>query len=171
MRLYEPSSLDQTVLALIIEQPRHGFALHKELDSDESLSSVMRVRRPLVYRSINSLLEAKLIRPSKVEPGDQGSARTVYTATASGKRANQQWLNEVVTHPRDARIELLCKFVLRSRQGLSNTILARRQREAFSKIAIDLKKSAKQPNVGAQLVAHWRYETVNAMVRVLQSVK
>jgi hypothetical protein len=53
----------------------------------------------------------------------------------------------------------------------ASAILARRQREAFSKIAIDLKKSAKQQNVGAQLVAQWRYETVNAMVRVLQSVK
>jgi PadR family transcriptional regulator AphA len=171
MRLYEPSSLDQTVLALIIEQPRHGFALHKELDSDESLSSVMRVRRPLVYRSINSLLEAKFIRPSKVEPGDQGSARTVYTATASGKRANQQWLNEIVTHPRDARIELLSKFVLRSRQGLSNTALARRQQQAFSKIADEMKKTARQSTAGSPLVAQWRYETVNAMVRVLQSVK
>lgn len=171
MRLYEPSSLDQTILALIIEQPRHGFALHKELDTDESLSSVMRVRRPLVYRALNSLLEAKYIRPSKVERGDQGSARTVYTATASGKRASQQWLNEIVTHPRDARIELLCKFVLRSRQGLSNTTLARKQHDAFKKIARDLQRATMQENVGAQLVAQWRFETVNAMVRVLQSVK
>ncbi len=64
--------LDQIVLAIIGEKPQHGFAVSKELETDPSLSAVLRARRPLVYRSINSLVEAKLIRETKTEPGDQG---------------------------------------------------------------------------------------------------
>lgn len=163
--------LDQTVLALVVEQPRHGFAIFKELEHDPSLSFVVNIRRPLVYRSLNALSDAKLIKPSKVEPGDQGSSRTVYAATASGKNKTDRWLSEVVTHPRDARIELLSKFVLRSRRGMPNAALARRQRAAFSKIATELRKSIQLAESDAKLVARWRYETVNAMIRLLQTIK
>lgn len=77
MRLYSPSVLDHLVLSLIDEHPAHGFAIAKLLINDDSLAAVMRVRRPLVYRSLNALNDAGLIRASKTEAGDQGSERTV----------------------------------------------------------------------------------------------
>lgn len=170
MRLYAPSVLDQIVLALIAEQPRHGFAVFKELDQDPSLSAVIHVRRPLVYRSINCLLEAKLIRESKTEPGDQGSQRVIYTATTSGKLASTTWLNEVVEHPRDARIELLAKFVLRSRRNLKNQQLAKRQKKLFERQATKLQISASLATDDVRLVSLWRVENINAMIRLLDAV-
>ena len=170
MRLYEPSVLDQIVLAIIGEKPRHGFAVSKELERDPSLSAVIRIRRPLVYRSINCLLSAKLIRETKVEPGDQGSQRVVYTVTASGKLASTKWLNEVVEHPRDARIELLAKFVLRSRRNLKNQQLAKRQKKLFERQAAKLRASANSATDDVRLVALWRVENINAMIRLLDVV-
>lgn len=167
MRLYEPSLIDQTVLALIGEHPRHGFGVSKELQHDESLSAVLRIRRPLVYRAINALLEAKLIKITKTEPGDQGSHRTVYSITARGKKISEAWLNEIVTHPRDARLELLGKFVLRSRRGLSNRSLAKQQSKAFRVIAVELDSFAATATKSASLVAQWRAESIHAMIRVL----
>ena len=170
MRLYEPSVLDQIVLAIIGEKPLHGFAISKALEHDPSLAAVIRIRRPLVYRSINCLLEAKLIRESKTEPGDQGSQRVIYTATTSGKLASATWLNAVVEHPRDARIELLAKFVLRSRRNLKNQNLAKRQKKLFERQATKLQISASLATDDVRLVSLWRVENINAMIRLLDAV-
>jgi PadR family transcriptional regulator AphA len=150
-----PSVLDHIVLALICEKPQHGFAISKELDTDESLVSVMKVRRPLVYRSINSLETAGLVKPTKTEAGTQGSERTVYSPTAHGKTTS---------------VELLAKFVLRGRSNMSNTSLAKRQRELFSTFAKDFKVREHSADPNTKLVARWRYESINAMIRLLDSV-
>ena len=148
----------------------HGFAISKELDADESLVTVMKVRRPLVYRSINCLEAAGLIKPTKTEAGVQGSERTVYSTTSRGKAESTQWLNSIVEHPRDARIELLAKFVLRTRSGLSNTSLAKRQRNLFSTFAQEFKLRERSTDANTKLVARWRYESIDAMIRLLDSV-
>ncbi len=170
MRLYEPSVLDQIVLAIIGEKPRHGFAVSKELERDPSLSAVIRIRRPLVYRSINCLLDAKLIRETKTEPGDQGSQRVIYATTATGKSTTSTWFNDTVDHPRDARIELLAKFVLRSRRNLKNQKLAKRQKKLFERQATKLQASANSATDDVRLVALWRVENINAMIRLLDVV-
>jgi len=170
MRLYEPSVLDQIVLALIGEKPRHGFAVSKELETDPSLSAVIRARRPLVYRSINSLVDAKLIRETKTEPGDQGSPRVIYAANATGKSTTTKWLNDTVDHPRDARIELLAKFVLRNRRSMNNKQLATRQRKLFERQAANLQVAANSATDDVRLVALWRVENINAMIRLLDVV-
>jgi len=170
MRLYEPSVLDQIVLALIGEKPRHGFAVSKELETDPSLSAVIRARRPLVYRSINSLVDAKLIRETKTEPGDQGSPRVIYATTATGKSATTIWLNDTVDHPRDARIELLAKFVLRNRRAMNSKQLATRQRKLFERQAANLQVAANSATDDVRLVALWRVENINAMIRLLDVV-
>ena len=170
MRLYEPSVLDQIVLALIGEKPRHGFAVSKELETDPSLSAVIRARRPLVYRSINSLVDAKLIRETKTEPGDQGSPRVIYAATATGKSTTTKWLNDTVNHPRDARIELLAKFVLRNRRNLTNQQLAKRQKKLFENQAAKLQVLANLATDDVRLVSLWRVENINAMIRLLEAV-
>ena len=170
MRLYEPSVLDQIVLALIGEKPRHGFAVSKELETDPSLSAVIRARRPLVYRSINSLVDAKLIRETKTEPGDQGSPRVIYAATATGKSTTAKWLNDTVDHPRDARIELLAKFVLRNRRAMNSKQLATRQRKLFERQAANLQVAANSATDDVRLVALWRVENINAMIRLLDVV-
>ena len=170
MRLYEPSVLDQIVLAIIDEKPRHGFAVSKELERDPSLAAVIRARRPLVYRSINSLVDAKLIRETKTEPGDQGSLRVIYATTATGKKTLTKWLNDTVDHPRDARIELLAKFVLRNRRQLSSKQLATRQQKLFERQAAKLQLAANSATDDVRLVALWRVENINAMIRLLDAV-
>ena len=170
MRLYKPSVLDQIVLAIIAEKPQHGFAVSKELETDPSLSAVIRARRPLVYRSINSLVDAKLIRETKTEPGDQGSPRVVYATTATGKNTTTKWLNDTVDHPRDARIELLAKFVLRNRRAMNSKQLATRQRKLFKRQAANLQVAANSATDDVRLVALWRVENINAMIRLLEAV-
>ena len=171
VRLYSPSVLDHLVLSLIDERPAHGFAIAKLLSNNDSLAAVMHVRRPLVYRSLKALSEAGFIRASKTEAGDQGSERTVYRVTARGSREVTGWLDGVVAHPRDARIELLAKFVCRSRRNLSNVELAQRQREVFEDIAQHFDQGIDNTTGAARLVAMWRHESVASMVALLERLE
>ena len=165
MRLND-SLADHVVLALIVEEPQHGFAVAKTLATDEALSQVITITRPLVYRSITTLADNGLIRATRTEPGKQGRERTVYRATAAGRRSDNEWLACVVDHPRDARVDLLAKFVLRARRGLDNAPLARRQIAAFSALSDRLGRSRAKSDV----VSLWRKESLQATMRVLRTI-
>jgi hypothetical protein len=95
----------------------------------------------------------------------------VYRTTARGAREVSSWLDNVVSHPRDARIELLAKFVCRSRRGLSNIDLARRQRTVFEDIAHDFDKDIASTEGAARLVAMWRHESVTSMITLLDRIE
>jgi len=157
---------DHVVLALVAEEPQHGFAIAKTLSTDDQLAQVITLTRPLVYRSLATLVEQGLIRAIRTEPGKQGRDRTVYRATAAGNRSNDEWLHTVVDHPRDARVDLLAKFVLRARRGLDNSSLARRQIKAFSPLSTRLGRSHARGDV----VSLWRRESLNATMRVLRTI-
>src|SRR5579864_177516 len=75
------SLAEWTVLALLREQPAHGFALAQLTAPGGELGRIWRVPRPVVYRSLGRLVEAGLIRPESVEPG-LGPQRTIYAVTA-----------------------------------------------------------------------------------------
>ena len=106
----------------------------------------------------------------KSEPGDQGSPRVIYAATATGKSTTTTWLNDTVDHPRDARIELLAKFVLRNRCAMNSKQLATRQRKLFERQAANLQVAANSATDDVRLVALWRVENINAMIRLLDVV-
>ena len=171
MRLNEISLLDQVVLALLVEQPRHGYGLVAAIGDDEALSMAIAVRRPLVYRAIADLERANLIVAGRKEVGERGSSRTVFRATSKGRRLSGQWLDAVVEHPRDARLELLAKFALRSRLGFSNRWLAAAQRRQFERVATALRRSPPSQSSAAGLVRRWRYESVVAMIELLRDLE
>ena len=171
MRLNRLSLLDQIVLALVAESPRHGFDVAENLATDEALSLAVTVRRPLVYRALDDLAAAGLITVARREPGSRGANRVVYRATPKGRRVNTTWLNSVVSHPRDARIELLAKFALRSRRGLPHQRLAAAQRRVFEPIAAALSRSPSGESPAAALVRRWRRESVTAMVTLLADLE
>src|SRR3954449_6295285 len=128
------SLTDWIVLAVIAEEPRHGFSVARELAPDAALGQVWTVRRPLVYRSLEYLAADRSIKARRTEPGTQGPHRTVYGATRAGRNRLASWLLEPVDHPRDVRSELLVKFVLRARRSEALTPLAVAQLELFGPV-------------------------------------
>ena len=171
MRLNDLALLDQVVLALVDESPQHGFGVARALADDEALAMAITVRRPLVYRSINALALAGLIEPARTETGQRGAPRTIYRATSRGRRLTREWLDAVVTHPRDARLELLAKFALRARRSMSNRALAATQRRHFEPMAAALRNARTDADPTADLVRRWRYESLNAMVGLLRELE
>lgn len=170
MRLNALSLLDQIVLVLLDEEPRHGFGVAAAIAADEALSMAISVHRPLIYRSIDRLHAAGLVEPARTEPGERGAPRTVWRTTAAGRDASLAWLGTTVPHPRDARLELLAKFALRSRRGMANRRFAAAQRRCFEPVAESLSTSDGTEGA-ADLVRRWRYESVAAMIRLLRDLE
>jgi PadR family transcriptional regulator AphA len=164
------SLTDWVVLAVIAEEPRHGFSVARELAPDAPIGQVWTVRRPLVYRAIEYLVSDGLIEATRTEPGAQGPHRTVYRATRPGKADLARWLGEPVEHPREVRSELLAKFVLRARRGEALIPLARHQLELFAPVADGLTRAARRATGADRVVARWRLESMRAITRTLEAI-
>ena len=82
------SLTDHTVLALLGEGPTHGFAIAQELIAESDLGRIFTVHRPLVYRSLDRLVDNELAEPQQIEKGEGGPKRTIHGLTAAGDALN-----------------------------------------------------------------------------------
>ena len=127
----ELTASEMTVLALVTEEPVHGWALASRLAKGGEIGTIWSLGRPLVYHALEHLEQEKLIRSVGLERGDRGPHRVVYAATAKGVKAVQAWLREPVEHVRDVRTLFLLKIVLSQRAGLDVEPLLVAQRAAL----------------------------------------
>jgi PadR family transcriptional regulator AphA len=118
--------------------------------------------RPLTYRSIDLLVERRLVSRRGTAQG-RGGDRTLLRITAAGRRALTEWFEVPVEHLRDVRTELLLKLVLRDRAGLSNRPLLETQRAHFA----DAIEALTSDRGDLDVVARWRMESARAVARFL----
>ncbi len=165
-----PLSLAEwVVLAVIAEQPTHGFPIAQLTASSGELGRIWHIPRPVVYRSMTRLAEAGLISEDGLEAG-RGPQRTIYAITPAGREAVQAWLRRPVEHVRDVRSHLLMKLALLHRCGADSADLLRRQREVLAPIAqaiADERPSA--TGFEATLLA-WRRASAAAAIAFLTDV-
>lgn len=171
----KPSSLelsltDWLVLAVLCEDPRHGFAVARELAPDSELGGIWTVRRPLVYRAIDHLVDCGLVEPRAVERGVQGPHRTVMAATRSGRTRVARWLEQPVAHPRDVRTFLLAKLALRARRGMALSPLARAQLDLFGDVRGGVEQKRQNSDGVDRLTMQWRVSANDAIVSFLETV-
>lgn len=167
---HELSLTDWLVLGVLCEQPRHGFAVARELASDSEVGGIWTVRRPLVYRAIDHLVELGFVEARAVEPGVQGPHRTVMAPTRSGRARVTKWLEQPVAHPRDVRTELLAKLALRSRRGDALAPLARKQLEMFDDVRDGIAAKRRESDGVDRLTMQWRVSANEAIVSFLEAV-
>ena len=161
----KPLSLgEHAVLALLAEEPRHGWAIARELATDGDLGRIWRLSHPLAYRAMDSLAAQRLVRAVGTEPG-LGPRRRILTVTASGRREVDRWLGEPVEHLRDVRTELLLKLVLSRRIGRDPRPLLRDQQRTFRRIFAALEASTARSD--SDLVDVWRHESAESVRRFL----
>jgi DNA-binding PadR family transcriptional regulator len=166
-----PMSLPEwLVLAILGQQPMHGFAVARLTAHDGELGRIWQVPKAVIYRAVGRLLDAGLVTPAGTQPG-LGPQRTVYTATPRGREAAQCWLHTPVEHVRDIRSQLLLKLALLDRAGGDPADLLSRQREVLEPIAkaIDARR-AESGGFEATLLA-WRRSTANAALDFIDAVR
>jgi DNA-binding PadR family transcriptional regulator len=158
------------VLAILSQQPAHGFAVAQLTAPDGDLGRVWQIPKAVVYRAIGRLLDAELIAPEGTEPG-QGPQRTVYTATPQGSAAAGRWLHTPVEHVRDIRSHLLLKLALLDRAGEAPDDLLDAQRAVLEPLAAAIEaRHAASAGFDATLLA-WRRATAVAALDFIDRIR
>jgi DNA-binding PadR family transcriptional regulator len=153
------------VLALLGEQPAHGFALARAMAPDGEVGQVWALRRPLVYRALETLERMQLIRPVGTRPSQTGPQRTILEVTPAGRRALTSWLQQPVSHVRDARSLLMLKLLFLTRGQADLHPLLAAQREQFALRAESLAAAAERADGFDHALLLWRLETTTAAIR------
>ena len=156
------------VLALLAEQPAHGWAVASQLDQSGELGLVWSLGRPLVYRSIDILTERKLIEPAGHEPGLRGPNRTIFRATPAGIEALEHWLAEPVEHVRDVRSLLLLKLIFAERAGVDPRRMLEAQHEAIAAAVTSLEARMRASAGSETILLRFRLESTRAVLRFVE---
>jgi DNA-binding PadR family transcriptional regulator len=156
------------VLALLCEGETHGWALVRALAPEGEIGRVWSVRRALVYRSAELLIDAGLAERAGVEPGSRGSPRTLLRANAAGRRALAAWLVEPVAHVRELRSALLLKLLFADRGGLDPQPLLAAQRTLLAETIEALEAPADRDHSFEATVRAFRLETALAGLRFVE---
>ncbi len=155
------------VLCLVCEEARHGFAIARLLGAGGPLGQVWRVPKPVVYRSLQRLVQCGFVRTAGVETSSEGPVRSLVEATPAGRDAASAWLAQPVSRNRDVRSELLAKLALLDRAGADPRPLVDAQREQLVPVAAALQERLAGAGGFERAIAAWRWETVSATLRFL----
>jgi DNA-binding PadR family transcriptional regulator len=161
------STTEYAVLGVLAEGPSHGFAISKQLNPTAELGRVFTVRRPLVYRALDRLVETGYAEAVSTEKGDAGPNRVIHRITRPGRRRLQRWLGEPVEHVRDLRIEFLLKLALIRRSGSSPADLISDQRTALDPTLSALDDPPSEPGDHVEL---WRHHNAAAAAAYLDEL-
>jgi DNA-binding PadR family transcriptional regulator len=166
--LPELSLSDWVVLGVVAEHPTHGWPVVRELSPDGAIGRIWTVSRPLVYRSLATLLAEGFIEERGDAAGARGPQRTIVGVTRRGKTALRRWLEEPVDHVRDVRGELLAKLALLERAGRPSEALIARQLERLEPVFAAV---TRRPSAAGfeSVLATWRREQALAVRRFLRS--
>jgi DNA-binding PadR family transcriptional regulator len=158
------------VLALLVESPTHGFAIARAMAPEGDVGRVWSIRRPLVYRAVETLTAMDLVRPSATVPSRSGPQRTVLEATPQGKRAVTRWLQQPIAHVRDARSLLMLKLLFLTRRGADLEPLLNAQRAHFAELAERLAGAAEEADGFDRALLLWRLESTAAAKRFVETM-
>jgi DNA-binding PadR family transcriptional regulator len=166
----ELTSGEWAVLGLLGEEPSHGFAIARALAPEGEVGKIWSVRRPLVYRAVETLTGMGHVCPAATVPSRSGPRRTVLEATPQGKRALARWLREPVAHVRDARSLLMLKLLFLTRAGEDLEPLLTAQRAHFAGLADALSGAAGAADGFDRVLLLWRLESTAAATRFVETM-
>lgn len=163
--LPDPLLGEWACLAVLYDEPAHGWAVARRLRPDRDLGRVWHLSRPLTYRALDQLVRRGWIEATGEEPGDGGPNRTILAATRTGRARLRSWVRTPVPHVRDLRGELLVKLVVADLDGIDVGDLLVEQRAIVDDQAASLRRSVSaDPD---DVVARWRLEATIAAQRFL----
>jgi DNA-binding PadR family transcriptional regulator len=162
---------EHCILALLVERPRHGWALATALAHDGEVGSIWSVARPLVYTGLRRLDVEGFIKTAGIERGERGPHRVLYEPTAKGRKAVIDWLARPVEHVREIRSLFLLKVVLAQRLGLDTEPVLVAQRALmtpfirFLEARLEDVDPVEEPTEAT--VLFFRFETAQTTVRFI----
>ena len=159
-----------SVLALLAEQPGHGWALARQMARSGEIGSVWYLGRPLVYRALELLEQRGLIEAIGHEPGLRGPNRTIFRATPKGRYALELWLAEPVDRVREVRSLFLLKLVLIERAAFDPSPLLESQRASVLPAVRALEARLAASSGGEQILVRYRLESTRAVLHFIDNL-
>ena len=97
-RSEELATGEWAALAIVGEQPTHGFAVARVMAPGGEVGRIWAMRRPLVYRTLDVLAGLELIREAGTQASATGPRRTLLEVTPAGRERLARWLSSPVEH-------------------------------------------------------------------------
>lgn len=107
---------EYALLGFVYERPSHGYEIYQQLSDPCGLWQVWRMKQSQLYALLTKLEDEKYL-VTTLQPQDARPPRKIYSLTATGRAAFEQWLTSPVTHGRQMRLEFLAKLYFAYRQG------------------------------------------------------
>jgi DNA-binding PadR family transcriptional regulator len=98
---FRSSPLALAVLSLLHAAPLHPYAMQRLLKLWGKDTVINVGQRANLYKTIKRLDQAGLIAVRQTERDQQYPERTVYEVTDAGRAALQDWLTDMLAHPRN----------------------------------------------------------------------
>jgi len=166
----EPSLPEWAALGLLCEEPRHGWAIARELRPEGELGRVYSCTRPLVYRALGQLRDAGLVETRGTEASEEGPERTTLAVTRRGRAAFARWRDAPVEHVRDLRSELMLKLLFHDREGRDPSSLLREQAGSLARAELALERQARSPMHFDHTLVLWRLSVARAALSFVEAL-
>ena len=119
MRIQQESSHPTTLalLGFVKDEPRHGYAIYRELSEANGIWLVWRMKQSQLYALLSKLEEQGYLSSFKQEAHSGRPPRKMYSLTKAGKDAFDNWLTSPVGRGRQFRLDLLVKLFFAQQAG------------------------------------------------------
>ena len=101
--------LETALLGFLIDNPMHGYELHKKISDLSGIGLVWKVKTGKLYAMLKKLEAQGLATTDTVKNGNR-PAKTVFSATPKGEIIFIEWIKDPVKHGREFRIKFLLKL-------------------------------------------------------------
>lgn len=115
-RVAEPISIENVILALLDEQPMHGYEIHQTLCDMPGIKRIWTIKQALLYAKLDKLEGAGLVA-AVPDQQDSTATRKYLALTPAGRAALKTWIEAPVRKPRHMRQEFLAKLIIARRYG------------------------------------------------------
>ncbi len=164
------SITDAAVLAVLAEGDTHGFKVAATFTPDGELGDIWTLQRTQIYRALEHLQHLSLIAPVRLESGDSGPFRTVYSVTPEGRERADTWLSTPVQRLRYGRSDLRLKLAFWVRSGRSPKRFLEVQRDVFEAISRALDAELPLSKGVRRMSLLWRLEMARGSGRFVETL-
>ncbi len=125
-----PISMENVILALLNEQPLHGYELHHRINEMPGISKIWNIKQALFYSKLERLEDSGFIEQIHLPQEEGAIPRIVFQLTDQGKESLLEWISTPVRKARDIRLIFLGKLIIARRFGQDQALeLVQKQRQ------------------------------------------
>lgn len=98
-----PLAMEHSILALLDEEPMHGYEIHQKLEQMAGIGKIWNLKQSLLYSKLERLESNGYIEQIPSTETSSLPARIVFKLTPTGKQSLLDWISSPVQKARDRK--------------------------------------------------------------------